>query len=107
MNKSRALCEAARKAFGDRAMAEVCASGLMVRLEIRSGESAQALQKRAQEAGIAVRAERESADGESPRLLLASAGVPLDDFEIALGELRDVLCRKNKRMANELQAGCV
>lgn len=107
MNKSRALCEAARKAFGDWAMAEVCASGLMVRLEIRSEESAQILQKRAQDAGIAVRTEEGSADGGSACLLLASAGVPLGDFEIALGELRDVLCKKNERIENELQAACI
>ena len=88
-------------------MAEVCASGLMVRLEIRSEESAQVLQKRAQDAGIAVRAEEGSVDGGGACLLLASAGVPLDDFEIALEELCDVLCKKNERIENELQAGCV
>ena len=54
-----------------------------------------------------MRAEEGSADGGGACLLLASAGVPLDDFEIALGELRDVLCKKNERIENELQAGYV
>ena len=55
MNKSRALCEAARCVFEDHARVEVCASGLMVRLEIASTKPVQALLSRALEAGIAVR----------------------------------------------------
>lgn len=91
MNKSRVLCEAARHAFGERARAEVCASGLMVRLEVKGAEPADALRKKAMEAGIAVRADRETAEGGAPRLLLASAGVPLKDFEEAMQKLKEAL----------------
>lgn len=91
MNKSRALCEAARHAFGARARAEVCASGLMVRLEVKSAQPAAALEKRAMEAGIAVRADRRTTVGEAPCLLLASAGVPLKGFEEAMEKLNEAL----------------
>lgn len=94
MNKSRALCEAARLAFGDRAKAKVCASGLMVRLEVKSAETAETLRQRALDAGIAVRADGETSAGQAPRLLLASAGVPLQNFEEAMGSLSRALAPK-------------
>ena len=86
MNKSRALCEAARCVFEDHARVEVCASGLMVRLEIASTKPVQALLSRALEAGIAVRADENAGEG-STCLLLASAGVPTGNFESAMMDL--------------------
>lgn len=86
MNKSRALCEAARCVFEDHARVEVCASGLMVRLEIASTKPVQALLSRALEAGIAVRADENAGEG-SACLLLASAGVPTGNFESAMMDL--------------------
>lgn len=90
MNKTRALCEAARKAFGDRAGAEVCASGLMVRLELERTESVEHIRQRALRAGIAVRAE-EPPEAGTACLLLVSAGVPMGDFEAAMKCLRAVI----------------
>lgn len=87
MHKSRSLCEAAAHAFGGRAKAEVCASGLMVRLEVKSRLSAPALRQRALAAGVALRADLEPSGGEAPRLLLASTGVPMNDFAPAMKTL--------------------
>ena len=64
----------------------MCASGLMVRLEIASTKPVQALLSRALEAGIAVRAD-ENAGEDSTCLLLASAGVPTGNFESAMMDL--------------------
>lgn len=91
MGKSRALCEAAGLAFGPQARAEVCASGLMVRLTLPGGEPAPALQKRAQQAGIAVRVEGAAGNGNAS-LLLASTGVPADSFREAMRALQAAIC---------------
>ena len=90
MNKSRALCEAARCAFGGRAKVEVCASGLMVRLEMESTEPIQTLLLRAQAAGISVRAEEPTRKG-AACLLLASAGVPIEAFGAAMACLQSAI----------------
>lgn len=90
MGKSRALCEAAGLAFGPQAQAEVCASGLMVRLTLSGGEPALALQQKAQQAGIAVRVE--SAGDGNASLLLASTGVPADSFREAMRALQAAIC---------------
>lgn len=69
---------------------EVCASGLMVRLEMESTEPIQTLLLRAQAAGISVRAEETTRKG-AACLLLASAGVPIEAFGAAMACLQSAI----------------
>ena len=83
--KTKALCSAAERVFGDKAKITPCEAGFLSILELRTEKSAAELAAEARKEGIAV-SPVQMKDGKT-RLMLSCASVPAEQYPEALDKL--------------------
>ena len=83
--KTKALCSAAERVFGDKAKITTCEAGFLSILELRTEKSAAELAAEARKEGIAV-SPVQMKDGKT-RLMLSCASVPAEQYPEALDKL--------------------
>lgn len=83
--KTKALCSAAERVFGDKAKITPCEAGFLSILELRTEKSAAELATEARKEGIAV-STVQMKDGKT-RLMLSCASVPAEQYPEALDKL--------------------
>lgn len=89
MMKSQELCMAICEVFGNKARAIPSNSGFLVRFELESVLSTQALMQRAEQMGIKLKASDDLNSSGWPCLLLSCSGVAEEDFKSAMALLRE------------------
>lgn len=89
--KKQLLCEKIEKVFGSQATAVSGSSGFLIQLEIKTDIPAVELVRRAAEVGVLVKVSDAVENSKFPRLLLSCSGVAEEEFEKALGLLKNVI----------------